>query len=101
MKKEKLKEEDFSKTDIISDDINIKKEDDLKNLLKESLEWSKKVYEQNNKIYKRLRLMLLGNYLKLLIIIIPIILGIIYLPPYLTEIWENYKNILGAITNFR
>ena len=45
--------------------------------------------------------MLLGNYLKLLIIIIPIILGIIYLPPYLTEIWENYKNILGAITNFR
>ena len=42
----------------------------------------KKVYEQNNKIYKRLRLMLIGNYLKLLFLIIPIILGIIYLPPY-------------------
>lgn len=98
MKKEKSKE-DFDKIDIVNGNSITSEDNDLKGMLKESLEWSKKVYEQNNKIYRRLRWMVWGNYLKLFIIITPIIIGIIYLPPYLAEIWESYKNILGISTN--
>ena len=77
----------------------INKDDEMKKMIEESLEWSKKVYEQNRKITKRLNWMVWGSYFKLAIIIIPIILGVIYLPPLLGEVWSNYQSILGITSD--
>lgn len=70
-------------------------QEDLRDLVKKSIKLSEKVYEQNKKISKRLKWMVWGGYFKLFLIIIPIIIGIIYLPAYFSQILEQYKDVLG------
>ncbi len=81
-------------------DVNLNKEmpsenNDLRGLIEKSIKLSEDVYEQNKKINKRLRNMVWGSYLRLALILIPIIIGIIYLPAYFSQIIEQYKNVLG------
>lgn len=70
-------------------------QEDLRVLVEKSIKLSEEVYEQNKKISKRLKLMVWGGYFKLFLIIIPIIIGIIYLPAYLSQIFAQYKDVLG------
>lgn len=81
-------------------DVNLNKEmpsdnNDLRGLIEKNIKLSEDVYEQNKKINKRLRNMVWGSYLRLALILIPIIIGIIYLPAYFSQIIEQYKNVLG------
>ncbi len=72
--------------------------DSLEDLAKKNIRWSRVIYNQNKKIKSRLTWMAVGNYLRLLILIIPIILGIIYLPSILEEFWQVYADILGGVS---
>lgn len=94
-------------------DVNLNKEipcdnNDLRALIEKSIKLSEEVYEQNKKINKRLRNMVWGSYLRLALIIIPIIIGIIYLPAYFSQIMKQYQGVLDLdsvlsaeqITNF-
>lgn len=88
MAKEKLTKD----PDGCSNEFN---QDNLQSLVQKSIALSEQIFEQNKKIEKRLRRIIWGSYIRLGIIIIPIIIGIIYLPPYFSQIIEQYKSILG------
>ena len=82
-----------------SDHINNSDKDkDLKELIEKNIKWSQVIYEQNRKIKHRLTMMVVGNYLRLLLIIAPIVLGFIFLPPLLEDIFGQYGNILGGVS---
>ncbi|HAT03767.1 MAG TPA: hypothetical protein DCS29_03275 [Candidatus Magasanikbacteria bacterium] len=68
---------------------------ELKDLIEKNIKWSQVIYNQNKKIKHRLTLMVVGSYLRLVLILAPIILGIIYLPPLLNNLWNQYSDSLG------
>jgi len=70
-------------------------ESGLRELIEKNIKWSQVVYEQNRRISRRLAMMVVGNYLRLLLIIVPIILGIIYLPPIFEEFFSQYQQLFG------
>ncbi len=74
---------------------------EIKKLLKEHLELAKKIEEQNNKIQKRLTYMVIGNYVRLSFIIIPIIIGIIYIPSFIKQVQSSVNGtpILSQLFN--
>lgn len=71
----------------------------IEKLLKQHIELSQKIEEQNKKIQRRINLMVIGSYVRLLIILIPIILGIIYIPSFIKEVQSsiNGQPILSQI----
>lgn len=73
--------------------------DDLKALLQENLKISKELLNTTKKIKKWLTYQRVWGLLKILIIIIPIVLGIIYLPPLLAELVEPYRELLNFGAN--
>ena len=54
-------------------------------LLEKNLKWSEVIYEQNKKIQRRLTWMAIGSYLRLLLILIPLIVAIVYLPKLMKQ----------------
>lgn len=71
------------------------KEETLEDLVKKNLKWSQIIYEQNRKINNKLLWSAIAEWLRLLIIVIPIILALLYLPPLLKNIWSQYSDLLG------
>lgn len=71
----------------------------LKDLVEKNIKWSQVIYEQNRGIKRRLTWMLIGSYLRLLIIVVPIILAIIYLPPLIRDLFEQYAGIINGVQN--
>lgn len=69
---------------------------DTKELLAKNLLLSELIFEQNQRLQHRLTLMVIGNYVRLTIILTPIILGIIYLPPLVKDVWKDYGHLLGG-----
>lgn len=72
------------------------KSDDLKSLVEKNIKWSQVIYEQNKKVKHRLDLIIWGGVLKWLIILAPIILGVIYLPPLIKPLINQYSGLLGT-----
>lgn len=70
------------------------KEDDLRKLLEKNLELSEEMHKMLKKISKYIFWQQVFNILKLLIIVVPIILGIIYLPPLLGDLISQYSEFL-------
>lgn len=68
---------------------------DLKSLIEKNIKWSQVIYEQNKKMNRRLTWMVAGSYLRLAIILIPLILALIFLPPFLQSFMEQYSSLLG------
>jgi len=92
----KKKEQD---SDTIPEVLEGKDHADIEGLLKKSIKWSEAVYEQNKKIQRQLRWMSIAGYIRLGIILIPLIIGLIYLPPLLAGVWSQYQSILGISPN--
>lgn len=77
--------------------INLPKESDsLQDLLLKNIKLSEMIFEQNKKIKRRLTLMVVGNYFKLLLIVVPLIIAFIYLPPLINQLLLQYNSILGG-----
>ena len=53
---------------------------------------------QHESIKRKLFVMSLFNYLKLALILIPVVLGLIYLPPFIREVVDIYQSFLGLGT---
>lgn len=73
--------------------------DDLKSLIEKNIKWSQANYQLNTKINHRITMMVVGSYLRLLLIVLPIILAIIYLPPLLSNVLGQYKGLFSAISS--
>ncbi len=69
--------------------------EDVKDLLKKNLELTEKIYQLTKKTNKYIFWQKIFGILKLLIIVVPIVLGILYLPPLMKDLWSQYQNILG------
>lgn len=67
-------------------------------LLEKNLKWSQIIYEQNRKINRRLNWMVAGSWLKLLIILAPILLAAWFLPPLIKQYSEVYSSLLNTGT---
>ncbi len=67
----------------------------VKELVEKNIKWSQVLYKQNKKMSRRLTFMAVGSYVRLLIILAPIILGIIYLPRLIDEVQQKYAPFLG------
>ncbi|KKW41810.1 MAG: hypothetical protein UY92_C0013G0009 [Candidatus Magasanikbacteria bacterium GW2011_GWA2_56_11] len=68
----------------------------LEELVKKNIKWSQVIYEQNRRISRRLTLMAVGNYVRLALLLAPIILAAIYLPPLIRDLLETYGGLFGS-----
>lgn len=69
---------------------------DVKVLLQQSIELSQKIHEQNVVIKRRLGMMLIMGYVKITLILIPLLLAIFFLPPLLQEAFSQYETLLSG-----
>lgn len=69
--------------------------EELRDLVIKSIKWSEVVYKQNKSIKKHLKWMSIMSTVRLLLVLVPIVLGIIYLPPLLSDVWDEYQSLLG------
>lgn len=71
----------------------------LRELIEKNIKWSQVIYNQNRKIQRRLTWITIGNYLRLFVIIAPIILGIIFLPSMFEQFMEQYGGSFELLRN--
>jgi hypothetical protein len=69
---------------------------DIKKLLEENLELTRETHKIVKKIKNHIVLEQILNILKILVIVVPIILGIIYLPSILKPFWDQYQQAIGV-----
>jgi len=91
------------KSDIVAD---VKKESAkdvgpaaLRELLEKNLKWSQIIYEQNRKINRKLFWYDLSGWLRLIIILVPLALAVIFLPPILQNFWQKYGSVFQNPSN--
>ncbi|HNU95996.1 MAG TPA: hypothetical protein PKH95_01130 [Candidatus Magasanikbacteria bacterium] len=68
----------------------------INELLTNNLKWSQIIYEQNRKINKKLFWTAFANYLKLALIIVPLVVGLFYLLPGL----NNFLRTLDVFSGY-
>jgi hypothetical protein len=78
-----------------NDETKEEKDTDLKALLQKSLELNEEILKLTKKNNRILKWQHFFGILKLILILIPLILGIIYLPPFLEKIISSYQEVLG------
>ena len=71
-------------------------DEELKKLLAQNLAKSEEVYEISKRVKRYLLIAQILSILKLIIIVVPIILAIIYLPPFFREALGEYQNLLNS-----
>lgn len=69
--------------------------EEIKKLLERNLKLTEEIYIMTRKIKRNLAFQRLVSIFYLIIIVAPIILGIIYLPPLLKPMIDQYKDLLG------
>jgi len=77
--------------------ISSTSDDSLHELLEKNLKWSQIIYEQNRKINSKLVWSAVASWLRLFLILIPLVLAVFYLPPLLKDLLGQYGSILGLI----
>ncbi len=73
-----------------------KAEPDLRELIEKNLKWSQIIYEQNRKINNKLLWAAIAEWLKIFLIVVPLILGIWFMAPLLKNVWSQYSELLGT-----
>lgn len=68
----------------------------LEELLKRNIELSESICAQNKKIKRYIIAGTIGNYLRLLLVIVPLIIAAIYLPPLLAPYLSQMRDLLGT-----
>ena len=71
--------------------IHVNANDGLKELIEKNIKWSQVIYEQNRKINHKLAWAAIAGWLRLLLILVPLVLAIIYLPAVAKQIWNQYS----------
>lgn len=74
----------------------VKTEASLKELMEKNLKWSQIIYEQNRKINNKLLWTAIAEWLKTLLILVPLVFGTILIGPFLKNVIAQYKELLGG-----
>ncbi len=67
---------------------------ELSELLRNNLDRSDEILKISRDLKKYLRLQNIWSITRILIIVIPLVLGFIYLPPLLKDVFQSYKSLL-------
>jgi len=73
---------------------NMTEMEKLKELVEENIELTKGLEEKMKKVYHFVIWQRIFTVLKILVIVVPIILGIIYLPPLISSALAPYRELL-------
>lgn len=73
----------------------VKSEPSLKELIEKNLKWSQIIYEQNRKINNKLLWSAIFSWIKIVLIVTPLILAYIYLQPMINGVLKQYGSLLG------
>lgn len=73
-------------------------EENIRALLEKNIKWSQVIYHQNRKIQRRLTWMTIGSYIRLFVILIPLIVGIFFVSDFISQ---NGDLLNGAFQNWR
>ncbi|MDD4900532.1 MAG: hypothetical protein PHS62_00260 [Patescibacteria group bacterium] len=68
----------------------------IKKLLEQNLEYSQEIYRLTKSIKRYITLQKIISVIYLLLIVVPLILGLIYLPPLLKTYMGQYQELLGG-----
>jgi len=74
-------------------------EEQLKKLMEENIEYSKEIYHLSIQVKKYIFWGRVMAAIQLLFILIPIILGIVYLPPLLGNFFSSFGSFSGVPTD--
>lgn len=69
--------------------------ENIKDMLEKNLKWSQILYEQNRKINRKMLWSAIGSWIKILLILVPVILAVFYAVPILKDLMSKYGGILG------
>lgn len=69
--------------------------DDIRELMKENLRLTKEIHSMSKYMKRFVILNQIFGVIKILLIAIPLILGIMYLPPLLNQVMSQYQTLLG------
>ena len=78
-------------------------DDNIKELLEKNLKWSQIIYEQNRRLNHKLIWAAVAGWLRLFLIVVPLVLAFFYLSPFVKQVWQSYNSLLGftssSVTN--
>ena len=80
----------------MNEENQINEPEQIKKLLEQNLKLTQEIYAMTKKMKSYLAFQRLVSLFYLFIIIAPIVLGIIYLPPLLGGLFNQYKDLLGV-----
>ena len=72
---------------------------EVSNLLKKNFELLENIQKQNQKILRNFFWMHVASILKILFILVPIVLGLIFLPPFFRQISAQYGEVIPYFNN--
>lgn len=71
-------------------------EDEIRDLIRKNYELTEEIYHMTKKIKGYITFQKFMSFIYILIIVVPIILSIIYLPPLINSMMGPYKELLGG-----
>ncbi len=77
-----------------SENIELTELREFSELLKHNLDRSEEILKISRDLKKYLRLQNIWSITRILIIVIPLVLGFIYLPPLLKDAFQSYRSLL-------
>jgi hypothetical protein len=72
--------------------------DEIKELMEKNLALTEEIYKMTKKIKAYVNFQKVMSFIYFLLIVVPIILGIIFLPPLLSGVIKQYQDLLGSDT---
>jgi hypothetical protein len=75
---------------------SVKSDPSLKELIEKNLKWSQIIYEQNRKINNKLLWSAIADWLRVFLILIPLVLGILFIPALFKGVMSQYGDLLGV-----
>ncbi|MBI2459789.1 MAG: hypothetical protein HYV53_04585 [Parcubacteria group bacterium] len=79
----------------VNNNDNNSMDEEIKKILEENLALTKEIYAMTKKIKGYITFQKVMSLVYVTLIVVPIILSIIYLPPLLKGLFDQYKDILG------
>jgi hypothetical protein len=81
---------------VLSPEVEVDKNDGLKSLLEENLAMTKEIRAMVRHINVYVAWQRIFGWLKVFIILIPIVIGFIYLPPILSDAYQSFMKLVAS-----
>lgn len=69
----------------------------LRELLEKNLKWSQIIYEQNRKLNGKMFWYAFSGWVRVLLILAPLLLALWFLPPLVRDFFGKYENIMDSL----